>query len=52
MEYTSNSKNIVRVHRPELTDAERQKRMKAIKRAATKLLMDAEEAKRKKGATA
>lgn len=36
METTHNT--IVRVHRPELTEEERAKRMKAIKAAATRLL--------------
>lgn len=30
--------NIVRVHRPELTDEERERRMKQIKEAATRLI--------------
>lgn len=32
---------IVRVHRPDLTEEERKKRMKSIKRAAEKLLLEA-----------
>lgn len=32
---------IVRVHRPELSEQERQKRMKAIKKAATDLIVAA-----------
>ena len=36
METTPNT--IVRIHRPELTDEERTKRMEAIKAAATRLL--------------
>lgn len=33
---------IVRVHRPELTEQERQKRMEAIKKAATDLIVAAQ----------
>ena len=34
----SEQKNIVRVHRPDLTPEERARRMKAIEKAAAKLL--------------
>ena len=36
------SNYIIRVHRPELTDAERAKRMEEIKRAAIQLIVAAE----------
>ena len=39
METTVNTPVIVRIHRPELTDEERTKRMAAIKAAATRLLI-------------
>lgn len=32
------SENIIRVHRPELTEAERERRMEQIKQAAVRLL--------------
>ena len=38
-------KHIVRVHRPELTPEERERRMNQIKRAAADLLIAAEKAK-------
>lgn len=40
--------NIIRVHRPELTDEERARRMKQIKEAATRLLVATEIERRKK----
>lgn len=39
METTANSTVIVRIHRPDLTEEERAKRMAAIKAAATRLLI-------------
>ena len=42
------TKNIIRVHRPELTAEERAKRMKRIKEAATRLLIEAEAERSKK----
>ena len=39
MEATTNPPVIVRIHRPELTEEERTKRMAAIKVAATRLLI-------------
>lgn len=45
--------NIITVHRPELTEEERAKRMTAIKAAAVRLIIATEKAKaQKKGATA
>lgn len=47
--------NIITVHRPELTEEERTKRMAAIKAAAVRLIIATERAKdhkNKKGATA
>ena len=38
----------VRVHRPILTDAEREKRLERIKKAATHLLCEVDKAKRQK----
>ena len=38
METTTNTTAIVRIHRPDLTEEERAKRMEAIKAAATRLL--------------
>jgi ribosome recycling factor len=35
----TNTKNIIRVHRPELTDEERALRMAQIKKAAERLLL-------------
>ena len=43
-------KAIVRVHRPTLTEEEREARMKLIKDAAVRLLLETERAKRKKNA--
>ena len=40
--------NIIRVHRPELTDEERERRMKRIKEAAARLIVAAEEVKKGK----
>lgn len=34
--------NIIRIHRPELTDEERAKRMEVIKEAAARLILAAE----------
>ena len=39
------AKNIIRIHRPELTDAERARRMEEIKRAAERLIIAAERTK-------
>ena len=39
METTANNLVIVRIHRPDLTEEERAKRMAAIKAAATRLLI-------------
>lgn len=44
------SKNIIRVHRPVLTDEERERRMAEIKRAAERLLIAAERARKEKTA--
>ena len=41
-------KNIVRVHRPVLTDEEREARMKLIAEAAARLLIAAEEVKKER----
>ena len=41
-------KNIVRVHRPALTDEEREARMKLIAEAAVRLLIAAEEVKKER----
>ena len=38
METIANNPVIVRIHRPDLTEEERARRMKAIKAAATRLL--------------
>lgn len=38
--------NIIRVHRPELTDEERERRMKQIKEAAKRLILSADLKKR------
>lgn len=38
--------NIIRVHRPELTEAERAKRMEAIKEAAARLIVATARAKK------
>ena len=40
--------NIVRIHRPTLTDEERARRMEQIKAAAVRLLLAAERAKKEK----
>ena len=39
---------IVIVHRPDLTDEERAKRMAGIKQAATRLVLETEKAKKRK----
>lgn len=44
------SKNIIRVHRPVLTDEERERRMAQIKKAAEQLLIAAERARKEKTA--
>ena len=44
-------KAFVRVHRPTLTEEEREARMKLIKDAAVRLLLEAERAKRTEKAT-
>lgn len=41
-------KAIVTVHRPVLTEEERAKRMEEIKRAATRLIIETEKAKKRK----
>lgn len=41
-------KNIVTVHRPELTEAERAKRMEAIKTAAARLIVAAAKEKKER----
>ena len=38
METVANTQMVVRIHRPELTEEERAKRMASIKAAATRLL--------------
>ena len=40
--------DLVRVHRPVLTEEERAKRMEEIKRAAVRLVLESEKAKRQK----
>lgn len=40
------SQNIIRIHRPELTEEERAKRMKAIHDAAARLIVASEKARR------
>ena len=45
MEHTQNkvhTQNIVRIHRPELSEQERQRRMENIRRAAAALVLAAE----------
>ena len=42
------SNNIIRVHRPELTEEERARRMARIQRAAEELLIAAERARKEK----
>ena len=41
------NRNIVRIHRPELTEEERARRMNEIKKAAIRLLIAAEAERRK-----
>ena len=45
-------KNIIRVHRPELSEAERARRMEQIKEAAARLIMAADTYKKEKEASA